>query len=202
MNSTIGLAEPSGSGVATPPEVSTPPNCEAQQAAPMNRKTKLTIKARSRAAKVSLASRNKLPAAVPVANLDDDILLDDVTRAAKDAMQAETSLTEAVTACCKADIDRDDVIEAIVAGGWSNSRAKTLVSAVYCAAGKRVRAKGAGRETPKAAVAFADYMLDKSENRQTAIKLARAALRYLVALEKKAAEVKRPVEAVKETEKN
>lgn len=166
------------------------------------RKVLMQAKANRRAKKVALASRGALLKSVPSDNIEDDVLLADVTTAARDALSAETSLTGAVTACCDADIDREEVQEAIVAGGWSDSRARTLVSAVYCAAGKRVRKVGAGRETPRAAIGFADYMLEKSESRSMAIKLARAALRYLIALEQRANDIKRPVETVKAPVKN
>ena len=154
------------------------------------RKASLAVKARSRAVKVNLASRGRLPATVPQAHLKEDVLLADLTMAARDAFNAGESLMAAVKACCDADLDREEVIEAIIAGGWSDSRAKTLVSVVYCEAGKRERDHGAGRPVPKAAISFADYMIEKTESREMAIKMARAALRYLVALEKKAKAVK------------
>lgn len=120
--------------------------------------TQLNNLAHFRAAKLEKISRGEpLAPGVDVTHLDDEVLLDDVTRAARDMGSAETTLTDCVKACCQADLDRDDVVEAVMAGGYSASRAKTVVSSVYCDAGKRLRKAGSGPSIPTEALSLAQY---------------------------------------------
>jgi hypothetical protein len=73
-------------------------------------------------------------------------LLANVTKAAKAFLQAGMTFKATVEECEKAGIDRDDVLEAALAGGIDEGTARNTVSSVYNKAGKRVKAKGQGRK--------------------------------------------------------
>lgn len=109
----------------------------------------------------------------------EDKLLTQVTRAAKLAHDNTQNLSILVTQCCDEDIDRDDVIEAVMDGGWSTSRARSIVSSIYVASGKRQRRAGAGRQTAPEAVDLAKYATKKFGGKTLARQMLLAAYRYL-----------------------
>lgn len=130
--------------------------------------------------------RNRKPV-TPRIQLDDETLLEDVTRAAHDAVRSESTLADAVRDCCSADIDRDDVIEAVIAGGYTAERARKTVCEVYCAAGKRVRKAGevkTGRKPLPASLKLADTLATENSDLKACIKIARGALNELIRREK------------------
>lgn len=109
----------------------------------------------------------------------EDKLLQQVTRAAKLVHTNEQSLSVLVTQCCDEEIDRDDVIDAIVDAGWSQSRARSVVSAIYISKNKRERKTGAGRETPAEAIELAKYAQKQFGSKQLARRMLLAAYRFL-----------------------
>lgn len=138
-----------------------------------------TTKTAKRAAKVGKARAARVAKGLGD-NIDDETLLDDVTRAARDAVNAQKSLADAVKACVQANIDRDDVIAAAIAGGFSESYARSTVSVIYGQEKGRVRKVGAGRETPAEAIRFAENILKAEANSyKRAQKIALAAYRHL-----------------------
>lgn len=127
MNSSIGLTEASGAIVALPV-----PNNQL----PASR------------------ARVNTPRISTTENTDDDDkaivgLLAKITKAAKAVIAKTDSLRELVQEACDNDVDRDDVIDAIIEGGWAEQTARNMVSAIYNLNGKRVKAKGQGRKGSK-----------------------------------------------------
>lgn len=153
-------------------------------------------KAANRSKIVSLGSRGKLPADVAArVNVDDETLLDDVTRAARDSVTATTTLSAAVAAAVDADIDRDDIIAAVVAGGYALQTARNVVSSVSRTKGKSVRKSAGKRELPVFAVKAGDWMIEEcSGDAYHALKMAKKAI---AAIKERIAQIERAKAKVK-----
>lgn len=130
---------------------------------------------------------NKRKAKPVVEELDDETILANITTATKAALKSEGTLREAVIRAAKEDLDRDDVVAAIVEGGRTESWARSLVSEVYVSAGKRERKAGGGRKVDPAHKAIADIVLAECGGKlDEAIKASLAVNRILKALKKDA----------------
>lgn len=110
---------------------------------------------------------------------NEEKLLESVTEAAKVVHSDNVKLAVLITQCCDEDVDREEVVDAIVDAGWSASRARSVVSSIYIGAGKRARKAGAGRKTPEEAIELANYARKKMGSKSLARQMLLAAYRYL-----------------------
>lgn len=136
---------------------------------------KAAKKAANRAKIVNLQERGLLAPESPKSErLSEDTLLVDLTLAARAYANSSRDVAAETLKCFNAGLDRDDVIEAIIAGGLSESYARTIVSKIY----PKVRTPGAGTKTSPLALKLADQVVNANGGYKEARKLLLAAAHY------------------------
>lgn len=103
---------------------------------------------------------------------DDEVILNSITQAAKASVRTLTQLADSVKEAISNDIEKDSICAAIVAGGWSESRAKSFLSEMNISMGNRQRKKR-NQTVNQNVKDWADKLLEFCQgNRKDAAKLA------------------------------
>lgn len=104
------------------------------------------------------------PAKVKPEAVEEDEILSQIQEAANTAYQGTVTLTRLIQIAAENDIDRDDVLHAVIEGGYNESTARSMVCRIYGKAGKGVRAKGGGKKAqpvPEESAALLDYVREE-----------------------------------------
>jgi hypothetical protein len=109
--------------------------------------------------------------------IEDDEILSNITTVARGMYDGDMELRGLVLLACEADLDRAEVVDAIVAGGWSEGWARSLISTVYKEKGKPANKPGQGRQIPIACISLAQSAMQRHGDK--AVKMLRAAIRLI-----------------------